>query len=452
MTTTAIAQVTVALKELLKANLNTGVGVSLLQPSDALPKNSVNLYLFRVAENAQLKNTGWRGDRTRDAMAAPALALELYYLLTPFADAPKSTETTLPAAHTLLGSAMQVFFEHPVVNDVHTSAFDFDTLAGIGDLRNSFDKIIVRLQGMAMEELSKVWMMFNQPYRLSVVYQVSLLQIGPTVSAPSRAAPVMVTAVDVTTLGPPGLVDLTPSSGGTGGVVTARGSGFARPGSTTSVLFGGRLLDAAGVTDSQLQITVPADLAAGPEQEVQVLRDDWASSPAAYTVTPWLKRLIPQRGAPGTPSLPVTLEVTGEDLSTAAGIAVTLDGAPLAHTVIDSTHLRIAIPAATPNGLHGVRVTANGRTSNTRQLEVIPLITTLVPATPVVGGPVSINGRRLDGAQVDVRFGPALVSLGASATANQVQVARVPQLDAGRYEVRVIVDGRASNPLPFTVP
>jgi len=103
----------------------------------------------------------------------------------------------LPPAHTLLGAAMQVFYEHPVVNDVHTPDFDFDTLPGIKDLQNAFDKITVRLHPTNTEDLSKIWSMFNQPYRLSVIYQVSLVQIAPTAPAPPRAAPVKVTDVTV---------------------------------------------------------------------------------------------------------------------------------------------------------------------------------------------------------------------------------------------------------------
>src|SRR6266545_2026092 len=237
MSATAIGQVTVALKELLKANLGASVSVSMLQPSDTLAKNSVNLYLYRVVENAQLKNTDWRGDRAHPPAPFPVLALELYYLMTPFAEPPASGETTLPGTHSILGAAMQVFLDHPVVNDVHDPQFDFETLAGIDDLRNAFDKIIVRLQNVSTEDLSKIWMMFSQPYRLSVVYQVSLVQIAPTAPPASRGAPVMVTALDVFPISPPGLTDLSPAKGGTGGALALRGRGLARKGFTTRVTF-----------------------------------------------------------------------------------------------------------------------------------------------------------------------------------------------------------------------
>ncbi len=451
MSATAIAQVTVALKELLKANLDSTVNVSLLQPSDTLAKNSVNLYLYRVVENAQLKNTDWRGDRAHPGAPFPALALELHYLLTPFADPPQPGETKLPEAHTLLGAAMQVFHDHPVVNDVHTAAFDFDTLVNIDDLRNAFDQIIVRLQGTSTEELSKIWMMFNQPYRLSVAYQVSLVQIAPTTPAPARSAPVMVTGLDVFPIDPPGLAALEPPRAGAGGALVLRGHRLARKSFATRVTFGGQAVEPTSVSESQVQISVPVNLDAGPEQQVRVLLDGQASAPLTYVLSPWLRRLEPERGAPGATALPVILEVLGEDLLTAAGVTVTFRGAVVPHTVADGTHLGIIIAATEPNGFHAVRVTANGQTSNARTLEVIPRLDVLVPAVPVVGSPLTLQGLRLDGTVVWVKFGPATVVLDTNATATQVQVPRVPRLDLGTYDIRVTVDGHESNPLPFTV-
>jgi hypothetical protein len=420
-----------------------------------LTTNSVNLYLYRVAENAQLKNTDWRGDRTHSPANVPALALDLYYLLTPVAAPPEPGTATLPQAHTLLGQAMQVFHEHPVINDVHTSIFDFDALRNVDDLRNAFDKIIVRLHPASPDELSKVWTMFNQPYRLSVVYEVSLVQIAPTTPSRSRPAPVMVTALDVFPTDPPRLTAVDPARGGTGTLLTLRGFGLARKSFASHVRFGGQPVDPTGVSERQMQITIPVDLEAGPEQEVRALLDGQASNPMTYLVSPWLRRVQPLRGAPGplpTPAVQVTLEVSGEDLLTAMGISVTLRGAIVPHTVVDGTHLRITVPNTVPSGLHPVRVTVNGRSSNSRGFEVVPLLRQLVPAAPVIGGPLQINGERLNGTQIRADFGPAAVMLNPNATPNQLQVPSVPRLDPGTYEIRVTVDGHESNPLSFTVP
>jgi hypothetical protein len=456
MSITAIAEVTRALMELLKANLDNTVNVTLLQPGDtALGNNSVNLYLYRVVENAQLKNTDWRGDRTHSPANVPALALDLFYLLTPVAAPPEPGTTTLPQAHTLLGQAMQVFHEHPVINDVHTSTFDFDALRNVDDLRNAFDKIIVRLHPASPDELSKVWTMFNQPYRLSVVYEVSLVQIAPTTPPRSRPAPVMVTALDVFPTDPPRLTTLDPARGGTGGTLSAHGYGLSRKSFATRARFGGQAVEPATVSERQVQFTVPAELEAGPEQEVRILLDGQVSNPATYLVSPWLRRLQPLRGAPGTapaPPLQVSLEVVGEDLLPPAVISVTLRGSVVPHTVVDGTHLLVTVPPTEPNGFHPLRVTVGGRSSNSRGFEVVPWLRQLDMATPIIGNPLQIHGERLNGTQIRADFGSATVMLKPNADPLQLQVPRVPSLEVGDYEVRVTVDGYESNPLPFTVP
>ncbi len=450
MSGTAIAQVTAALKGLLKASLDNNVSVTLLQPNDALINNSVNLYLFRVIENPQLKNTNFRGDRTRPATNFPPLALDLYYLLTPFADPPASSANTLPQAHMLLGQAMQVFHDTPVINDIHTAGFDFDTFTGINDLRNSFDKITVRLQTISIDDFSKIWTLFAQPYRLSVIYQVSIVQIAPTEPA-SSTAPVLVTALDVFTLDPPRLVSLSPLSGGTGGTLTLDGFGLSRKTFLTKVRFGGETFDPTSSTEKLVSLNIPSDLDAGPDQEVRVLLDRQASNPLTYTVSPWLRRLQPLRGAPGVAPLPVTLEILGADLLTAGPISVTLAGAVRPHIVIDGSHLSITALSSLTIGQHPAQVSISGQASNTRQFEVTPLIQTLNPASPVVGSPLQIDGLRLDGAKVRVDFGAASFDIGSNASAVQVQVPRVPRLDPGSYELHVRVDGIESNALSFTI-
>jgi uncharacterized protein DUF4255 len=454
MSASGIAQVTAALRGLLTANLPSSVKVSLLQPSDTLANNSVNLYLYRVAENAQLRNAGWRGDRANAPTKAPALALDLYYLLTPFAEPQPGTET-LPAAHTLLGSAMQVFHENPVVNDVHTPGFDFDQFNDIDDLRTSFDKVIVRHQPTTTEELSKIWMMFNQPYRLSVAYQVSLLQIAPTAPRRPAPAPVMVTRIDVFPNDPPRLVELVPMRGGAGRSVAMRGFRLARPGFRSGVVLGGRSVTPAAVSERTLDVTVPIDLDAGPEQEVRAVLDGLPSNALTFVVSPWLRRLQPLRAAPGsgpTPPVFVVLEVVGADLAAAGTITVDFGGAQVPHVVLDSARLRIVPPAGLPNGSYPVRVIVDGEASNERRFEIAPLLTQLVPPTPVEGAALEIDGERLAGTKLRVDFGAAVLVPAANTDVGRIDVAHVPRLERGRHELRVTVDGHESNAVPFTVP
>ena len=78
-----------------------------------------------------------------------------------------------------------------MLNDVHLPALPaagglnattgFDADAVLPDyLLNSYEKIKIMLSPAGIEELSKIWATINQPYRLSVAYEISLVEITPT--------------------------------------------------------------------------------------------------------------------------------------------------------------------------------------------------------------------------------------------------------------------------------
>ena len=178
--------------------------VSLLPPGDTLPQVSgVNLYLYRVTESPFTRNRPWPGDRTTPASDRPALGLQLHYLLTPLGAPPTDANFSEgDNSHTMLGLAMLTLHEHPVLNDVHlpalpaagglnaTAGFDADAVLP-NYLLNSFDKIKIMLSPASMEELSKIWATINQPYRLSVAYEISLIEIRPTQPRPIQGGIVL---------------------------------------------------------------------------------------------------------------------------------------------------------------------------------------------------------------------------------------------------------------------
>ena len=125
----------------------------------------------------------------------------------------------------MLGLAMLTLQEHPVLNDVHlpalpasgglnaTTGFDLDAL--LPDyLLNSYEKIKIMLSPAGIEDLSKIWATINQPYRLSVAYEISLVEITPTTLAPGRGAIVIRTGLELIPLQTPHLDNLDPAAGG----------------------------------------------------------------------------------------------------------------------------------------------------------------------------------------------------------------------------------------------
>src|SRR5579864_3468442 len=144
---TAIKDVTRGLQKLLLSQLsaiNPSALVSLLPPGETLPSGlGVNLYLYRVMESPFTKNQPWPGDRKTPPSDSPALGLELSYLLTPFAPAPDAATSVGDEAHTMLGAAMLAFHQFPILNNVHITGFDADTVLP-ADLINSFEQIKIR--------------------------------------------------------------------------------------------------------------------------------------------------------------------------------------------------------------------------------------------------------------------------------------------------------------------
>jgi hypothetical protein len=213
-----IFNVTRGLRMLLHSQLSavsTAAVVTLLPPGDQLPDASgVNLYLYRVIESPFSKNQPWPGDRQPTPPSnQPALGLQLYYLLTPLGTRPDDASFSLgDDAHTMLGIAMSTLQENPVLNNVHLPGFDADTVLS-NSLLNSFEQIKITLMPTSLDELSKIWATINQPYRLSVAYEVSLVELTPAAPPPVNGGIVLRTNLNAITLAAPRLTTITPAAG-----------------------------------------------------------------------------------------------------------------------------------------------------------------------------------------------------------------------------------------------
>lgn len=160
-----ISDVTQSLEELLRAAQlpkNT-FDVSLKSPADekvtSSMKPKVNLFLFRVSENPFAKNQDWQ-PVTPDTLRYPPLALNLSYVLTPYA------ENKLDELR-VFGEAMRVLYENSVV--------PFEALRG--GLENTAEELKVDLCHLTLEQLTQVWSALGQPYRLSACYEVRMVFI-----------------------------------------------------------------------------------------------------------------------------------------------------------------------------------------------------------------------------------------------------------------------------------
>jgi hypothetical protein len=476
----AINQVTRGLRRLLVTQLtqiSPGAVVTLLPPGDQLPEViGLNLYLYRVMESPFTKNRNWPGDRVTTPTDQPALGLQLFYLLTPLGTRPANDADAGDDAHTMLGLAMRTLQENPVLNDVHLPTFEADT--ELPDfLLNSYEKIKMMLLPTSIEELSKIWATINQPYRLSVAYEVSVVEIAPTPPPPVGGGIVLRTGVDVITFDPPRLSELIPALGALarvpGATVVANtlridGFGLTFPGQNAIVKVGGQpaqTIPLSPPTDTSLVVTLPTDVDGGPQVDVTVKLNGRTSRPLVFTVNPWLTSVTPIRTAldPTRGPADLTLNLDGNGLAPPA--AVRFEGPGPATTVAafgpggTDTHQSVTIPTGLANGVYKVRLVlgdAPNSATNSRTLEVIPRLDSPVGvSTTVVDGDnvhrLTINGARLNGSDVRAILDGATYQRGANANAAQFVLTLGRLLNAGTHRIALNVNGQVSRAITFEI-
>ena len=126
--------------------------------------NRLSLWLYQITENEYVKNQPMLRARTqpppadgRVAAQFPPMALNLFFLVTPFGQ-------TGEADHLLLGKTVQVLYDHATVflQDAPNKVFE--------ELRVIFCRV-------SLEELTRIWESLREPYRLSVCYLVRVTRV-----------------------------------------------------------------------------------------------------------------------------------------------------------------------------------------------------------------------------------------------------------------------------------
>lgn len=138
----------------------------------------VNLFLYRICENAALQNQELPGRGERGAFGHPPLALDLHYLLTAYGITKNPASAKLEdeiVAHWLLGSAMRILHDYAII----TPQLETSGGAQILDhaLTDAPERVKLTLQPISLEDLSKVWTALSRPFRASAAYEVTVVQI-----------------------------------------------------------------------------------------------------------------------------------------------------------------------------------------------------------------------------------------------------------------------------------
>jgi hypothetical protein len=174
--TLAIAAVTATLRRLLSKGIkppnDTNVTIESLDKA-RLPNattEQVNLFLYHVTYDAAWLNMNMPNQIKPNETAFPPLPLILHYLITAYGD-----DSSSPESHILLGKAMSVMHDHPLLGE--------EEIAGApsgNDLGKQIERVRITPERLSVDEMSKLWTTFQTNYRISTAYQVSVVLIEST--------------------------------------------------------------------------------------------------------------------------------------------------------------------------------------------------------------------------------------------------------------------------------
>jgi hypothetical protein len=189
----AIATVTAALRLQLEKDLQahlTGATATAIRPinppSSSLPSPGVNVFLYQVTPNAALSNDALPSRRADGQLVQrPVAALTLHYLLSFYGSEAKLEPQVA------LGIVAQSLQSRPVLSrDIIEQAISGTSGLTDSDLASSLERIRFLPTVTTLEDLTKLWSVFNTPYVLSATYQGSVVLIEGDAAPRASALPV----------------------------------------------------------------------------------------------------------------------------------------------------------------------------------------------------------------------------------------------------------------------
>ncbi|WP_419694208.1 DUF4255 domain-containing protein [Mesorhizobium muleiense] len=166
-----IADVSTTLESVLtNAFLNLGPQPPVAEVHDLSGQISTNparltLFLFEVAEDASLRNRPALQSVVPPGLTLqkPPMPLLLRYLMTPWSG-DRVTD------HRILGRTLQTLYGDAIISGPSL----------MGGLANTSQALKVKLAPMEIDDRSRVWHAIQRPYRLSLIYEVRVVNLDAT--------------------------------------------------------------------------------------------------------------------------------------------------------------------------------------------------------------------------------------------------------------------------------
>jgi hypothetical protein len=169
--TRAISAITTALRLRLEQGLNQAIpGTQVVtRPPDkmrAVQGHQLNLFLFHCEPHAAWRNAALTSSPGEGADSPSVLALKLQYLLSVYG----ADDDAGPGCQWLLAEAMRLCEQSPVLERAQLT----DALPDV-PFALPARRVEIAPYSLSVDEMARLWGMFQSPYRLSVAYEVSVV-------------------------------------------------------------------------------------------------------------------------------------------------------------------------------------------------------------------------------------------------------------------------------------
>ena len=183
-TTRAIAAATATLRAVLLSKMQQldptlGDLEVTVQPPDlarkGVSKPQLNIFLYHTALNAGWRNLDLPSQSKPGERGTPPLPLNLYYMITAYAR--DDNDNLDLSSHRVLASAMSVLHDYPILRKA-----DIDSALPNSELAQQLERVRISPQPLSVDEIYKLWTVYQSPYRISAAYELTVALIDSTLA------------------------------------------------------------------------------------------------------------------------------------------------------------------------------------------------------------------------------------------------------------------------------